>query len=455
MNSASPPLELTRDQFLAGVRASGVLTDRQFEKAEQSVVLFHKSARDAADHLVTGDWLTRFQAERLLLGRADGFLLGPYVILDPLAKTAAGRVFRARHRTMNRTVAVLVLRAELCGAEAVRETIRAQARNAARLAHPNVLTLLDVNTAGDRMYLVHEYVCGADAAALVRAGGPLSVPRACAFTRQAADGLQHAHDKQMPHGRLTPAAVLVGRPGGNGPHDKPVVKVAGLGLGRFTDAGETADGYTAPELAANPTPTPAADLYALGGVFHFLLTGSPPNPTAPIARLRPDLPPPLAAVLAALLHPDPARRPASAADVGGAMAAFAADESALIDFSLPASGPASAATLPTGLSGGHLPLAVPVSAPTPPPAPSPFAELVESDEADDDDDDNESADTPLSGRAVNTPVQTVRRRATRRRAAHRPANRGNRPLWLGLAGAAVVLALAGASLALLLNVLKG
>ena len=317
MPTALPTTDLTREQFLAGVRASGVLTDRQFDKATGTLTIFQKSAREVAEFLVTGDWLTRFQAELLMTGKTDGFLLGPYVVREYITRTASGRAYKATHRTMNRAVAVLVLKQELTTGEGVREAIRTQARAAARLAHPNLLTLLDVNTAGARLYLVHEYIDGGDVAALVKQGGPLSVPRACEFVRQAALGLQHAHDKQTPHGRLGPAAVLVGRPGGNGPEDKPVVKVCGLGLGELTGTRQPAE-YAAPELTADPTPTAAADLFALGGVLHFLLAGRPPHPAAPLKSIRADTPAPLLAVVEAMLHPNPAHRPASATDVANA-----------------------------------------------------------------------------------------------------------------------------------------
>jgi len=457
MNTASPPTELTRDQFLAGVRASGVLTERQLEVVHQALTPFQKSAREVADFLVEHHALTRFQAERLLQNKTEGFLLGPYVVLDYLGGTTTGRAYKAIHRTMNRAVAVLVLRTDLTATEEVREAIRAQARSAARLAHPNLLTLLDVNTAGGRMYLVHEYVDGTDAGSLVRKDGPLGVMRAGEFARQIAVGLQHAHDKQIPHGRLCPAVVRIGRPGGNGPQDKPVVKVAGSGLGVFAGVEASAE-YTAPELAASSTPTPAADLFALGGVLHFLLTGRPPNTATPMRMLRRDLPAPLIAVVESLLSPNPAHRPATATDAANALAAFATDDSAFIDFSLPANnGSPSAGTLPTSATspdpnlpvGIPLPVAPPILTPTP--VRSPFADLHL-----DDEDSDVSNETPVNGQAVYTPLHTTRRpRPTKRRGTRARQQDHMLSLWLGVIAAVVVLAMAGAALAVLVTVMKG
>lgn len=438
--NAPPATGLTREQFIASVRASGVLTDRQFDRLTGALTVFQKSAREVAEFLVTGDWLTRFQAERLLHGKSEGFVLGPYVVQDYLFKSTTGRAYKARHRTMNRAVAVLVLKPELTATESVREAIRRQARSAARVAHPNVLTLLDVNTAGDRMYLVNEYVDGTDLAAMVRADGPMSVGKACEFARQTAVGLQHAHDKHTTHGRLSPSAVLVGRPGGNGPQGKPVVKVCGVGLGEFAGTDQPAE-YVAPELIANPTPTVAADLFALGGVLHFLLTGMPPYPALSIEHRRADLPAQLTAVVTACLNANPVRRPSTASEVANTLAAFSADGSALFDFALPAQEPYSLGTLNSGsASGSSLPLGIPLSA-TPPPVPqSPFADLgTDSMEA-----------TPMSRQAVHASVRYDRpNRNTSRRGTRARKHEQKLSVWVGVIAAAIGLTAAGGALAVL------
>ncbi len=445
---------LNRDQFLAGVRASGVMADRQFDRATEALGPIQKTAGEVADFFVAHDWLTRFQADRLLLGRSDGFHLGPYVVLDYLGKSASARVYKARHRTMNRAVAVHVLKAELTDTEQVREGIRVQARLAARLAHPNVLTLLDVNSAGDRMYTVHEFVDGSDLGATVRANGRLTTAQACLFGRQIAAGLQHAHDKGTAHGRLTPAAVLVGRAGGHGPQDKPVVKVAGLGLAAFAAVEAEAE-YAAPDASTGA----AADLYSLGAVLHFLLVGRPPKGGVVCGELvvRADVPAGLTAVIAALLSANPARRPASAALVADALDSFADDTAVNVDFNVPSAGPTSAATLSGGWAVGtalmHPPASrptMPTAASTPPPVPCPFAELNEVG-------DERSADTLDPAPTDRTPVQTERRRKRRNGPAAPPRKREreSRRLWWGIAAAVAVLIGVVVCVAVLMAVLKG
>jgi serine/threonine-protein kinase len=316
-SQSSPP----RAGFLAALQASGVLSDEQFQDAVTRLSTDARTDRDAAAALVAAGVLTRFQAERLLTGRSGGFVLGPYVILEPITRGPGGRVYKALHRAMNRSVAVRVLPT---GRTHDPAALLAEARSAARLAHPNVVTVLDVGEYGGRSVLVLEHVEGETADAAIRRSGPLAVSRACEVVRQAALGLQHAHEKGVCHGALTPGCLRVGR---------AAVKVADFGLGRADGAD-----YLAPELF-DPTapPTPRADLYALGGVLYHLLTGRTPFPAVadedklrhhresdpvPVEVLRPEVPPAVAALVRELLAKDPAARPASAGDVAGRLDPF-------------------------------------------------------------------------------------------------------------------------------------
>jgi serine/threonine-protein kinase len=263
---------------------------------------------------------------------------------------------------MNRLVTVELLAPAWTKSKAAREEFDREARSAARLAHPNLVTILDANEAGGRLYLVLEYVDGATLDAVVRASGPLPVGRACEFARQAALGLAHAHEKGLAHGNLSPASLLVGRPGGTGPAGRPVVKVLNVGLNRLAlyaaatgdlHAAAAAAEYFAPEQLARPDAAdPKADLYALGCTLYFLLTGRPPRPAeapadgpllhqfgsaVPVEEVRPDVPEGVAAVVRRLMHPSPAGRPATAAEAAGWLAAYADGEgnSSNGEFALP------------------------------------------------------------------------------------------------------------------------
>ena len=291
-----------RAAFLDALRASELLSPAQLSKAVTATRA--GSAVEAAGALVAGGMLTRFQADRLLAGRTDGFHLGPYVILDQIGRGTHSRVYKARHRTMQRTVAVKVLTTELTSTPAQREGVRAAVRAAGGLAHPNVVTAYDANELHDRFYLVLEFVDGPDLGALIRARGPLPVAEACEFVRQVATGLQHAHERGMVHRDLKPANLLATRPT---PTTPPTVKIAGFGLPKGAAASE----FAAPELSEKPDHR--ADLYSLGRVFHFLLTGRVGREVLPLAQLRPDVPPDVAAIVHQLLARSPTDRFASAA----------------------------------------------------------------------------------------------------------------------------------------------
>jgi len=372
--STSPTI--TRSSFITALQASGLLEPAQLERAVRSLSNSSTTGNDVARELVGSRVLTEFQSARLLAGKTDGFVLGQYQIQDQIGKSSVGRVYRARHRTMNRMVAIKVLAAEYTKDTKRRAAFQAEARAAAKLAHPNVVTVLDVNQLGDRLYLVLEYVDGVGLDRLVREHGPLSVPQACDFIRQALLGLAHAHEKGLIHGAITPANLLVGRPGGQGRVDRPAVKVANFGLGRVVDP-TTLDGlecdpfdYRAPELSAPKTRLAAsADFYALGCTFFFLLTGRAPfaggtsdekirrhvaaMPPA-VEQLRRDLPAPIAGLIRSLLSKEPSHRPTDPTVVSRFLEPFCHwEDTGHIEFNVPASIAGPASTNHAGLSGLH------------------------------------------------------------------------------------------------------
>jgi serine/threonine-protein kinase len=167
-----------------------VIPSAQLGRAEASVPVDAATPAQAALALVTGGFLTRFQAERLLAGRTEGFNLGPYVIQEQVGRGQMGRVYKARHRTMNRSVALKVLSPELFQTTECRQRLLREVRAAARLNHPNLVTAYDTNEWNDRTYLALEFVDGPDFETLVRDRGPLAVDEACDLIRQAACGHQ-------------------------------------------------------------------------------------------------------------------------------------------------------------------------------------------------------------------------------------------------------------------------
>jgi serine/threonine protein kinase/ActR/RegA family two-component response regulator len=267
--------------------------------------------------------------------------LGEYELLGELGRGGMGVVFKARHRRLNRLVAVKVIgRGVLENPTAIARFYK-EAESAARLAHPNVVMAYDAGQQGDTHYFAMEYVDGRDLDSLVRKGGPLPVADACDYVRQAALGLQHAFEKGLVHRDIKPANLLVTRvprslshPGSASPAEPmfdSVIKILDFGLARvhspnaalpapgLTGEGSvlgTAD-YMAPEQWVDASGVDIrADLYSLGCTFYFLLVGRPPFPgdrpmekmlkhsieqPAPPEQARADVPPSVGAVLARLM----------------------------------------------------------------------------------------------------------------------------------------------------------
>ncbi len=223
-----PTQQVGREKFLRRLRESGLLSQSEFEHAQQLAGSCERGS-ETARLLVKKGILTRFQAEMIYRGRTEGFVLGQYRVLDQLGRGGMGRVFKAEHRTMNRIVALKVLAANLMKTDRARTLFEREVRAAARLIHPNIVTAYDANQLDDRHYLVMEHVNGPNLHELVKERGPLPIGQACDFVRQAAVGLQYASEMGMVHRDIKPSNLLVQRIPG-----KPcVVKILDFGLARL------------------------------------------------------------------------------------------------------------------------------------------------------------------------------------------------------------------------------
>jgi WD40 repeat protein/tRNA A-37 threonylcarbamoyl transferase component Bud32 len=329
--------------LLDAVARSQLLEPGQLHEARGEAARF-TDPRLLARELVQRGWLTPYQANQIVLGRAAGLRLGAYVLLDKLGEGGMGAVYKAHHQKLGRVVAVKVIRKErLSHPDAVRRFQR-EIQAAARLVHPSVILAYDADEADDRHFFVMEYVEGTDLARLVRRQGPLPVGLACDCVRQAALALQHAHEHGLVHRDVKPSNLLLTA----GP--SPVVKVLDLGLARLQAAASeesttlTQEGavmgtpdYIAPEQARDShTVDIRADLYSLGGTLYYLLTGRVPFPggtltekllkhqfdePAPVERLRPDVPPEVAGVVRRLMAKRPEERYQTPAELAMALAA--------------------------------------------------------------------------------------------------------------------------------------
>ncbi|HEY7157677.1 MAG TPA: protein kinase [Gemmataceae bacterium] len=267
-----------------------------------------------------------------------------YHILEMLGEGGMGIVYKARHRLMDRVVALKVPNRRLLDRPGFTERFYREARAAARLVHPNIVLAHDAEQAGDLPFLVMEYVPGTSLDRIIAQRGPLPVNEACDCVRQAALGLQHAHEHGMIHRDIKPANLLQ-TPAGQ-------IKVLDFGLAQLArqendyELTETPPGvmlgtpdYSAPEQSRDARTADArADVYSLGCTLYFLLTGQPPFPggtmvekilahqdrTPPsVARFRDDVPISLTGIVARMLAKAPADRPQSAAAVARLLVPFA------------------------------------------------------------------------------------------------------------------------------------
>jgi serine/threonine-protein kinase len=197
-------------------------------------------------------------------------------VLERIAAGGMGEVFRAHDAVLAREVAVKVLHRSLAGDPGFVDRFRREARAAATLNHPNIVTVYDWGAVDGIYYMVMEYVHGRSVRELLNANGRLAPMQAADVVGQTLSALEHAHAKGIVHRDLKPENILVTGDG--------VVKLTDLGLARaFADARSTRAGavtgtvqYLAPEQIRGEPADPRSDLYALGIVTFELLTGRLP-----------------------------------------------------------------------------------------------------------------------------------------------------------------------------------
>ncbi|MCI0682967.1 MAG: SUMF1/EgtB/PvdO family nonheme iron enzyme [Gemmataceae bacterium] len=338
-----------------------VLLPEQRRELTGSLTAQHASASTLLAALTRRGWLTAFQADLLLRGRGRDLVLGPYLVLDRLGEGGMGQVFKAKHQVMKRLVAVKVIRkGVLAYGEQVQRFYR-EIEAVARLSHPNIVLAHDAGLVGDIHFFAMEYVEGIDLARRLRDEGRLTVDKACDYVRQAALGLQHAHERGLVHRDIKPSNLLLCK----GENGAETVKILDLGLARIhesnnqrrlTQVGEvmgTAD-YIAPEQATDASQVDIrADIYSLGCTLYHLIAGQPvfvggsmvdklrrhqQDEPRPLGKIR-ALPDGLDAVLMRMLAKLPVDRFQSPRDVADALAPFCAPATA-VRAGVPAMAPA-------------------------------------------------------------------------------------------------------------------
>lgn len=327
------------DSYLNCLQQSGLVPKDQLSQ------MLSKIIREAAGRKVDSAYLaecfqdaglvTAWHNEKLLKGRYKGFFLGSYKLLGHIATGGMSNIYYAEHQQMRRRVAIKVLPPSLTNNTSHLERFYVESQVIASLDHPNIVKAYDISSQGNFHYMVLEYVDGPDLKTKVLRDGVLEFHKAADYIRQAADGLQHAHEKSIIHRDVKPANLLADPDG--------IIKVLDLGLTRVVDAegpsltlqhGEKLIGtidYISPEQAVNSHDVDArADIYSLGCTLYFLLAGHPPYPEGsqterlmahqtkapePISQKREDAPKDLLAILDKMIAKKQKHRYQTAAEV--------------------------------------------------------------------------------------------------------------------------------------------
>ena len=327
------------EQFVRNLRESRLIPAEEvasLHKALQASKTVH-TVEDVSNLLIQSGKLTAFQAATISQGQPQSLILGEYILLDVLGKGGMGVVFLARHRLMDRVVALKTLSMTAIKPDTVPRFYR-EVKAAARLVHPNIVTAYDAGEHAGTHYLVMEYVVGRDLSAIVKERGPLPLRQAIDYVQQAARGLEYAHAHGVVHRDVKPSNLLLDQAG--------IIKILDMGLARLSEnlAGATSAmeltgtgqilgtiDYMSPEQAEDVRLADhRSDIYSLGCTLFYLLTRRPVYPGETIVKrivahrdepipslmaIRPDCPPALDAALRRMLAKRPEDRPQAMAEI--------------------------------------------------------------------------------------------------------------------------------------------
>src|SRR5208283_3991021 len=268
-------------QFIATLRDGQLLEPAQLDELARGPLGKVADPRVLAKELVQRSWLTPFQVNLLLQGRAAELVFGPFRLQDRLGEGRTGKVFKAFHVQGKNVLALKILHREKLPDPPSVARLYQDIQAVQKQGHPNVVLVAGVAMMGDVHVVMMEYVQGSDLGKLLKQG-QVGVEQACDWVHQAALGLQFFHERGLVHRDIKPNGLLLTQ--GKGPQPPGVVKLLDLGQARLqVPAAE----YAAPEVGREPNSNDIrADLYSLGCTFYSLLTGQLPFRGASVTEVR-------------------------------------------------------------------------------------------------------------------------------------------------------------------------
>jgi len=261
-----------------------------------------------------------------------------YKLIEPLGSGGMAVIHRAIDTMLERTVAVKILREDYSSDTNFREQFKQEAKAAANLSHPNIVTVYDFGFDDDQVFIVIEYVDGTDLKSLIREKGRFSVEETVGLMAQACAGVGYAHRAGLVHCDIKPHNMLVSR--------EFRLKVTDFGIARALatihpeEKSEVVWGsphYFSPEQAGGGAPSPASDVYSLGIILYEMLTGKLPFEASeatdlakmhrveqpiPPRRLNPAIPKALEDITLKVLSKEPAARYRTADQLGRVLMSF-------------------------------------------------------------------------------------------------------------------------------------